>query len=100
MKKKILNRKRYQDILYYIAGFYIFNEDVPKLQELADALSLTKQNAKGYMDSLIKEKYLFVIPNRAIRKYGINFNRLTQLREHNLNKALINLGLMESPTEQ
>ena len=100
MKNIVKNRKKFQDILYYIAGYFIVNEDVPTIQEVADFMGCARQNISQYFEKLKKEGYLIILPNRAIRKYGINLHKLTILREHNVNKKFIEFGLIDDPLEK
>jgi len=99
MKNKIINRKKYQDILYYVSGYFIINENLPCMREISEALGTTKQNISNYIAVLLREGYLQIIPNRTIRKYGINFNKMTILREHNVKRKFIEFGLIDDPLE-
>jgi hypothetical protein len=100
MKNVVKNRKKYQDILYYMCGYFIINQNLPTLREVAEVMNTTKQSIANYINVLIKEGYLFEMSNKYIRKYGINYNKLTQLREHNTRKAFIDLGLEKDPLEE
>ncbi len=100
MKNKVINRRKYQDIFYYIVGYFILNNDVPTIAEVGEIMGNTKQNIARYIKALTEEGYLLPLERRTHRKYTINFNKLPLLREHNLKKLFIKYGLEQDPLKQ
>lgn len=75
--------KSFQNVLYYIAGYFVLNEDVPTLNDIAEASKCSRQNIKLHVDKAIALGYLVEKPNRAIKKYDINFCKMRKLSERN-----------------
>lgn len=89
MKDLVKKRRQYQDVLCYIAGYYILNKDVPTLLEIAKFAKQTKQNISDYMKKYFRDGYLIPLPDRAHRKYKINFHKIKELSEAKV-EALFN----------
>jgi predicted transcriptional regulator len=80
---KLSHRKRFQDILCYIAGYFIINEEVPAITEIAEFARTSKQNIAEYIDKYFARGFLIPLPNRKQKKYKINFQRLRMLSKEN-----------------
>lgn len=97
MKNIVINKRKFQDIFYYIVGYFILNKDVPTIAEIGFVMGNTRQNIVRYIKVLMREGYLLPVERRTQRKYKINFNKLNQLREHNIQKLFIAYGFNEDP---